>query len=342
MSKAAKGGSATRAEAAKSVSIAIATHNRAALLSQTLDALARQRWPREGFEIVVADNRSTDGTRQVVETAAAASGAPPIRYLYVADPGKSYAVNAALRIAAGDLLLFTDDDVVPEPQWIERMVGALEETGADFAAGRILPRWEAPPPPWMSPPLYGVLAIPDNGVERLAIGLNTNQIMPIGANMGLRRSVVERVGGLRGDLGKLDGTLRTGEDHEFFLRMIHAGCRGVYEPTAVVHHFVPRVRLERGYFRRWLYQNGQDVSKLETAYTPTVARLAGVPRYLWRQAALDALATIRASLAFDDRRRFASLLRVIWFAGYLREAWTRGRSAAAVDRARSAPSVAAG
>src|SRR5438093_1104332 len=145
-------------------------------------------------------------------------------------------------------------------------------------------------------------------------------VMPIGANMALRRSVVDRIGGLRSDLGKLDGTLRTGEDHEFFLRMLQAGFRGVYEPDAIVHHWVPRERLERRYFRRWLHQNGRDVAKLETAHTPAVARLLGVPRYLWRQAAIDALTAIRAALTLDDRRRFASLLRLIWFAGYVRSA----------------------
>src|SRR5689334_13321643 len=153
---------AKAAEGTPLVSVVVATHNRSALLAQTLEAVAAQRWPRDRFEILVADNRSTDDTRHVVQRAAARSGAPSIRYLYVAEPGKSSAVNAALRLTAGDILLFTDDDVLPEPQWIERMVRALEETGADFAAGRIVPRWEAPPPAWMSPPLYGVLAVPEN------------------------------------------------------------------------------------------------------------------------------------------------------------------------------------
>jgi hypothetical protein len=178
----------------------------------------------------------------------------------------------------------------------------------------------------MSPALYGVLAIPDNGTTRLAIGVEASPIMPIGANMALRRSVIDRIGGLRGDLGKLDGTLRTGEDHEFFLRMLHAGCRGVYEPEAIVRHWVPRERLERGYFRRWLHQNGRDVARLETAYTAAVARLLGVPRYLWRQAAIDAAAGIGAACAFDERRWFASMLRLVWFAGYVQETWNGASS----------------
>ena len=145
------------------VSVVIATRNRSALLVQTLDALARQTWPRERLEILIADNGSTDDTRAVVERVAGAAGAPAIHYLMVATPGKSHAINAALRQARGDLIAFTDDDVLPESNWIERLAAALTETGTDFAAGRILPRLESSPPAWMSSALYGVLAIPDNG-----------------------------------------------------------------------------------------------------------------------------------------------------------------------------------
>ena len=78
-------------------------------------------------------------------------------------------MNAALAIARGNLIAFTDDDVVPEPGWIDALVAAVDQSGADFVAGRIHPIWEVKPPGWMSPALYGVLAIPDNGRVRLPI-----------------------------------------------------------------------------------------------------------------------------------------------------------------------------
>jgi len=254
------------------VSIVIATRNRSVLLGQTLDAIARQRWPREQLEVIVADNGSTDGTQAVVERAAARADGAPVRYLFVEEPGKSHAVNAALRVTRGDLIALTDDDVQPDPEWLSALARAVEETDADFVAGRILPLWEVDPPSWMSPPLYGALAIPDNGVARVRIAADEPaRVMPIGANMAVRASVVARLGGLRTDLGKLEGSLRTGEDHEFFLRLLHAGCRGIYEPAAVVSHWVPASRLSPSYFRRWLYQNGRDVSRLERSYPAPLA-----------------------------------------------------------------------
>ena len=302
------------------VSVVIATRNRSVLLGRTLEALAHQRWPRDRMDVLVADNGSTDETAVIV--GAARSGGLPVRYLFVREPGKSHAVNAALRLARGDLIAFTDDDVEPEPGWLAALTRGVDETGADFVAGRILPTWESEPPAWMSPSLYGVLAIPDNGTVRLPItAQGPSTIMPIGANMAVRASVIARVGGLRTDLGKLEGTLRTGEDHEFFKRLMHAGCRGNYEPSAVVRHLVPASRLHREYFRRWMFQNGADVARLDRGYPTPVILLAGVPRYFWKQALLDTAAAVRAAFAGDGARRFASVLRLIWFAGYLREAW---------------------
>jgi len=314
------------------VSVVIATRNRAGLLAETLEALAAQTWPRDRFEIVIADNDSTDRTPAIVAAARQRTAAPFIRYLHVTARGKSHAVNAALLEARGELLALTDDDVLPEPGWLEGMARAFDDPHIDFVAGRILPRWEVAPPSWMSPALYGVLAIPDNGEKPREIRLDGDgAVIPIGANMALRRTVVDRLGGLRADLGKLDGTLRTGEDHELFLRMIHAGSRGRYEPAATVRHWVPRERLARPYFRRWLHQNGRDVARLETVYTTDLRRWFGVPRYLWRQAIVDAVAAIRATLTGDARGRFAATLRLIWFGGYLRESWFGAGDAPAVS-----------
>lgn len=303
------------------VSVVIATRNRSALLEQTLRTVVDQEWPADLLEVIVADNGSTDATRTVVE-ATSARQSVPVRYLFVPEPGKSHAVNAALRLARGELIALTDDDVQPEPTWVASLARAAQERGADFVAGRILPIWEVAPPAWMSPALFGVLAIPENGDVPLSISADgPTRVMPIGANMAVRASVVARIGGLRTDLGKLDGSLRTGEDHEFFLRLLQAGCQGVYEPSAVVRHLVPASRLRRSYFRSWLHQNGRDVALLERAYPSPVPTLFGVPRYLWRQTAADLIRTIGALFTCDSAQRFASSLQLLWFAGYLRGAW---------------------
>jgi glucosyl-dolichyl phosphate glucuronosyltransferase len=308
------------------ISVIIATRDRAPLLASTLEALVTQQWPGRPFEILVVDNASVDHTEAVVKTTAQRTTVPVI-YLREERAGKSHALNTALAHARGDLLVFTDDDVLPAPEWLVSYVRAFEETGADYAAGRILPLWETPPPRWMSPALHGVLAITDGGTERLPLGRGVNvQIMPIGANMAVRRHVVDRIGGWNPSLGKLQGTLRTGEDHEFALRMTAAGLAGVYEPTAVVQHRVPADRLEKTYFQRWFYDNGIIVAGLEEHYPTTDHYLLHTPRYLWREALVHAWSTLRAFFARDAKRMTAGTMRLLWFVGYVKARWASRRT----------------
>lgn len=305
------------------ISVLIATRNRAGLLASTLEALERQQWPGCPFEILVVDNASVDDTVSRV-AAAAMRATTPIVYLREERPGKSHALNTAIGHARGQLLVLTDDDVLPAPDWLATYAAAVAETGADYAVGRILPLWEAPPPRWLSPALYGVLAIPDGGTRRLPLAKGVNeQIMPLGANMAVRRHVIERIGGWNPNLGKLQGTLRTGEDHEFALKMVEAGFRGVYEPQALVHHRVPGDRLRFAYFWRWYRDNGVVQAALEQEYPPAARHLLGVPRYLWRQALEDVLMTTRGIVTLDARRVTAGVMRLGWFAGYLRRRWSR-------------------
>ena len=98
------------------ISVIIATRDRAPLLKGTLDALRNQVSPGCPVEVLVVDNGSIDDTRAVVEAAHRESTIPVI-YLSESRPGKSHALNAAVAHARGDLLAFTDDDVLPSRSW---------------------------------------------------------------------------------------------------------------------------------------------------------------------------------------------------------------------------------
>ena len=129
---------------------------------------------------------------------------------------------------------------------------------------------------------------------------------------------MQQIGSLRTDFGKLDGSLRTGEDHDLYLRMLRAGLRGVYEPTAIVHHWVPAARLSKSYFLHWHWQNGQDVARLDRTYPSDVPHVLAVPRYLVRQAGHDSWKCLRT---LDEARRFEAVSRLVWFGGFLKSAW---------------------
>jgi glucosyl-dolichyl phosphate glucuronosyltransferase len=316
------------------ISVIVATHNRRPLLERTLAALDRQKLTGSALEVLVVDNGSTDGTLDWIRARRPEGDGPALTVLHESRPGKSYAVNRGVAEARGEILLFTDDDVVPEPGWAHALATAMRQTASDFAVGRILPLWEAPPPAWLSPALYGVLAVPDNGASRLHISQGCNEhVMPIGANMAVRASVVKRLGGWRADLGKLRDTLRSGEDHEFYLRMLAANLRGVYEPSALVRHLVPASRLTRRYFRRWMHDNGRIVAALGATAPKAVPHLLGVPRYLWAAAVRDGGSLLASAARRDPAAGFSAAARLLWFAGYLRGAWQPERSRVAAQAA---------
>ncbi len=99
-----------------SLSVVIATRNREGMLDRALRSLEAQA-AAPAFEIVVVDNGSSDGTREVVE-AAAQRGTVPVSYVYESRPNRGLARNAGVRVSRGAFILFCDDDVQAPPDWI--------------------------------------------------------------------------------------------------------------------------------------------------------------------------------------------------------------------------------
>src|SRR5579872_268430 len=87
--------------------VAFASYNGAKRLKRTLDSLAAQHFPPDAWELIAVDNNSSDETFAILESY---RGRLPIRALQHAVPGKSGAMNKAIELARGELVIFTDDD----------------------------------------------------------------------------------------------------------------------------------------------------------------------------------------------------------------------------------------
>ncbi len=124
----------------QSISILIPTHNRAAIVEETLETMLRVDRAGMNVEWVVINNASTDRTDDVLRSYC---GRLPLRILHEARPGKNRALNRGLHDAPlGDIVVFTDDDIAPTINWLEEIVAACDRWPQhDVFGGRILPRW---------------------------------------------------------------------------------------------------------------------------------------------------------------------------------------------------------
>lgn len=316
------------------VTVLICTYNRVERLRETLDALQDMSCPDNcDVEIVIVDNNSTDGTREAVQSAA--EGARfPVRYLLETQQGKSFALNLGLAHSRGDVLALTDEDVLPAVDWLQRVVAAFRTYDVTFVFGKVLPRWSTTPPPELlterAQHIWGPLALLDYGdaiahYEPDSRGLG----LPIGANLSFSRQAVITTGGWRTDLGKVNNTLISGEDHEIFMRLRrHHLYRGVYDPANQVRHYVPASRLTRAYFRRWFYWSGKTRALMLQDLYPEldidrVLKLAGTPRFLFRQGFEETTRYVRALWQQDALGIFIEELALIQYLGLYAECWRR-------------------
>ena len=220
------------------VAIGVCTAHRQEMLRCCLVALASQIVP-EGFEltIIVADNEPEPNNQQAVEEFAATCPFP-VRYVHESRRGISRARNAVLDAceARFDWIAFTDDDCIPQPDWISALLEAAARHRADVVYGR---REWTPPSPL---PFWFVPEKPTSRAEgqRLQVAATHNVLMA-GELAGLRFR--ERHVGLR-----FDERLAHGEDSDFFHRAsTRFGARIVYSAAPVVHETIPSHRATMGY-----------------------------------------------------------------------------------------------
>jgi glycosyltransferase involved in cell wall biosynthesis len=316
------------------VSILICTYNRARLLRETLMALRGLDLPPDcTVEILIVDNNSTDNTRLVVDEAAATSPMP-IVYLRETRQGKSFALNTGLTHAHGDVIALTDDDVLPAAEWLTRIVTVFRERDVTFVFGKVLPRWGKVPPPELltsrAQDIWGPLAIVDYGDEPVPyLADSLGQRLPIGANLAFSRSALLAIGGWRTDLGKVNNTLISGEDHEIFMRLRRQGLyRGHYELAASVRHYVPASRLTRKYFRQWFYWHGKTKALMLADLYPDldlqrVPRIAGVPRFIYRQAISQLWRYVKTLGRPDALALLIEELKMLSYVGLFAQCWRR-------------------
>jgi glycosyltransferase involved in cell wall biosynthesis len=308
------------------ITVIVCTYNRCQSLAKTLDSLAASKLPEAvDWEVLVVDNNSIDQTREVVEDFCTRYHE---RFRYVFEPrqGKSHALNTGIRESRGDVLAFTDDDVTVEPIWLQNLTAALTDGQWAGAGGRTLPASIVTPPRWLA--LDGNCSNAVMLYAHFDLGDEPQQLdrAPYGANMAFQKKMFEKHGGFRTDLGPGPNrrTPRFNEDTEFGRRLIKAGEKLRYEPSALVHHVVPKERIRKGHFLTAWFELGRS-GILEAGKRPDICR---IPRYylsIPKKMAFTLLQALQWMLTLNPQRRFYRRCFVWMTAGWIVETYRQSR-----------------
>jgi GT2 family glycosyltransferase len=241
---------------ASHVAVVICSHNRPATLERCLERL--QQIKSLGFSVVVADSAPTSDETKLV---AARYGA---EYVLSPEKGASRARNVGTRATEADIIAYLDDDMVPHPSWLDRLLEEFADEDTMAVTGPVLALELASSPdvklrlaieraPW-GPHRFYIDRSSPQWFERTNFG-------GVGdGNFAVRRTAFDRLGGLDEQLGR--GTvINSCEEHYVYFRLVELGFKIAYAPQAIVFH--PNSSRDRGALRNQMAEG--------TAYAAFVA-----------------------------------------------------------------------
>jgi GT2 family glycosyltransferase len=299
-----------------SVTVAIPTYRRAQLLAQTLAGLTRQDYSAERLEILIIDNNSPDNTREVV--ASFQSALYPPRHIVETQQGANYARNRAIRDARGDIIIFGDDDILIEPDWVREIVRPFHENPArriGAVAGEVIPVFPDGCPAWVAG-FHGPQAFrPDAGP------LRPGQI-PMSASLAFLRSTFAELGYFDTELGRKGGVVFGGDENLAIKRLLKGGYEVWFAPAARAQHQMPGSRTTFRYVRKHAFDSARsrvvgrvrddrDEGRSSTGYL--LSRFAG---NIFKAAGFTLVAALNA-LVFRPGFAKKSLVRAWRSCGYL-------------------------
>jgi glucosyl-dolichyl phosphate glucuronosyltransferase len=315
------------------VTVAIATWNRAGLLGRTLAEMTKLRIPAGvEWKLLVANNHCTDNTDEVI---ARFADRLPIRRVFESRLGKSYACNLLVREATGDLILWTDDDVLVDSEWLVAYLDAAKAwPEAAFWGGRVDPLYGSVPPGWVVrneaqvSHCFGLCQY-ERTVRPLAPGEYPN-----GSNMAFRLDVLRRFpfNPLLGKTGNRKGWC---EDVELIDRMRNAGLLGVWVGAATVRHWVPTERMTYRYV--WDWYVGQGSIGIYRWGLPAGAYWWGMPRWAIRDWVQNAAAWILGTALQSELMRVRAWRKWAVATGILLGCCQRSKRTSAGQTASLAP-----
>lgn len=294
------------------ISLVMATFNGAKTLPLTLKALAAVAPPEDGLEIIVVDNASTDATPAILDAHRESLGLTVLRE---PTPGRSRALNRGCAAATGELVVMSDDDVLPDPGWLRAFDDAARaHPSVSIFAGQVRIHWQKPPPGWL-------VRLSDEGRSYGATprGQAAGPISPgavKGANVAVRKALLRRAR-LREDVGYgANGAMLAGDETAFVRAAADSGHEIRFVPEARLCHIVrPHEVAMRPVLRRY-FRIGRGSAAIGTrCFRSDLPTLFGYPRFLFRQVTTDTVGALAHLLALNRYRCMRALIDIAMTCG---------------------------
>ncbi|HEY3044205.1 MAG TPA: glycosyltransferase [Vicinamibacterales bacterium] len=278
------------------ISVCICTYKRPALLRRLLEELARQETDgRFTYSIVVVDN---DQWRSAEATMADFAAESTIASTYCVESRQNIALarNKAIESAEGDFVAFIDDDEFPTRRWLVTLFEACVTYDVDGVLGPVKPHFDEAPPGWV---LKGRFC------ERRTYPTG----LVIDGKKGRTGNVLLKKRVFAADAPPFNPAFLTGEDQDFFGRMIEKGHVFIWCNEALAYEIVPPIRWKRGFMMRKAMLGG-SISRLHPTFglLEVVKSLAAVPTYA---------AGLPVALALGHHRFMGCLIRLCEHLGKL-------------------------
>lgn len=313
-------------------SMVICTFNRADQLGDALNTALFQETDADAFryEVIVVDNNSTDSTRSLIESFLEA-GHTNLRHFFEGRQGRSYALNTALAAVRGEYYTIVDDDFLLPRDWLQKIhEGIRRRSDASYFAGKVLPKWSAAPPDWLTQEHWSAIAMADFGETEFESSSH-NRVCLLACTF--RTADVKALGGYDARLGVRGRSIGGAEDFEIHTRLWSNGKKGVYLPHVHFFHRVEAERLSKRYHRRWHRGHGRTYAIMRDLETEgTGSRLLDVPLYMYRELIEGLVKLAHLSVARRSAAAFTAETRLWFIVGFLRErlrqrlCWPRQRA----------------
>lgn len=289
------------------VSLIFATYKRAKLLELMLNSFLKLNTQNINYQIIAVDNCPLQSAKSIIESF---FDVLPIVYLHATEPGKNASINLGLEHAQGDLIVFTDDDIEADSDWLHSLIDAAQRyPELSIFGGRILPKY---PQNFQS---LGKNIDFSNEFVRIAYGeadwpqpegpVAAERIW--GANMAIRKRLFSKELLFNPHIGPRGVNYAMGSETELLLRAYAQGYQGIYVPDALVYHHVREEQLSL----KWLSERAYRLARGRVQMKPSMHAkcVGGVPRYLFRKYLIRKIQTV-INFLYNKQKKFLHVIEL--------------------------------